>query len=174
MTYPPFSLILLLLFPAYGRILGPYKGEGKARQLKSNPQNPGCASFSLQNDLPAKTVQLITYGAPEVSFILAMGLVGDQKTFPAPGQLVTVHATLFLDDCTLIWSSRDDGEAFEFIIGEGQLIEGWERGIPQMSLGQRAVMTLSPDMGYGDTGTPDGAIPPNAALIFDVEILDIQ
>ena len=53
----------------------------------------------------------------------------------------------------------------------GQVIKGWERGIAQMSLGQRVSMTLSPDMGYGESGTEDGVIPPNATLVFDVEIL---
>ena len=54
------------------------------------------------------------------------------------------------------------------------MIEGWDRAIAQMSLGQRVSLTLSPDMGYGEHGTEDGAIPPNAALVFDVEILNIQ
>ena len=56
----------------------------------------------------------------------------------------------------------------------GEVIEGFERGIAQMSLGQRVSLTLSPDMGYGEEGAGDGVIPPNAALIFDVEILNIQ
>ena len=54
------------------------------------------------------------------------------------------------------------------------MIEGWDRAIAQMSLGQRVSLTLSPDMGYGEEGAGDGVIPPNAALIFDVEILTIE
>ena len=87
---------------------------------------------------------------------------------------MTVHYALYLDDCTFIESSRDDGETFSFTIGEGLVIEGWERGIPQMSLGQRASLTLSPDMAYGEAGAGDGVIPPNATLVFDVEILNIE
>merc|ERR1719318_468117 len=167
------SVLLLCFCSVHGNSLGPYKGAGNKGRATQSPQNPSCASFDRQ-DLPAETVQLITYGAPEVSWILAMGLTGDQKTFPSPGQEVTAHHVLYLDDCTFIGSSRDDGEPFTFIIGEGQVIEGWERGIAQMSLGQRVAMTLSPDMGYGESGTEDGAIPPNATLVFDVEILNIQ
>ena len=63
---------------------------------------------------------------------------------------------------------------FFIIVVLGQVIEGWERGIYQMSLGQRVSMTLSPDMGYGESGTEDGGIPPNATLVFDVEILNIE
>ena len=112
-------------------------------------------------------------------------------TFPAAGQQVTAHYALFLDDCTFIESSRDDGEAFTFIIGvgkfrnrlneflnlciiQGQVIEGWERGLAQMSLGQRVSMTLSPDMAYGEAGAGDGVIPPNATLVFDIEVLKIE
>ena len=61
-----------------------------------------------------------------------------------------------------------------FIWITGEVIEGFERGIGQMSLGQRASLTLSPDMGYGEEGAGEGVIPPNAALIFDVEILNIE
>merc|ERR1719305_954269 len=87
---------------------------------------------------------------------------------------VVAHYTLFLDDCTLIESSRDNGgEPFEFVTGIGQVIEGWEVAIPQFSLGQRAVVTLSPDMAYGEDGAGEGVIPPNATLIFDIEIVNI-
>merc|ERR1719334_1501211 len=154
----------LPLFPLVTCSLGPFRGGNR----KFNPQNPSCVSFSLQDNLPAETVQLITYGAPEVSVTLAMGLTGDQKTFPKPGQVVTAHYALFLDSCVFIESSRASGEPFSFVIGEGQVIEGWERGIAQMSLGQRASLTLSPDMAYGENGAGDGIIPPNATLVFDV------
>merc|ERR1711928_45843 len=152
-------------------LVGPYRGRATSR---SSPQNPSCVWFTLQDNLPAETVQIITYGAPEMSAYLALSLSGDQKTFPQRGQTVRAHYTLFLDDCTLIESSRDNGgEPFEFVTGIGQVIEGWEVAIPQLSLGQRAAVTLSPDMAYGEDGAGDGVIPPNAALIFDIEIVSI-
>merc|ERR1711892_1318114 len=132
------ALFFLLATIAAGSELGPYRGL----KNRMNPANPGCVSFTFQDDLPAETVQLITYGAPEYSTVLAMGLTGDQMTFPSSGQEVTAHYALYLDDCSFIESSRDDGAPFTFTIGEGQVIEGWERGIAQMSLGQRVSMTL--------------------------------
>ena len=54
------------------------------------------------------------------------------------------------------------------------VIAGWDAAVPQMSLGQRAVVTLSPDMAYGEEGAGDGVIPPNATLIFDIEIINIE
>lgn len=151
--------------------LGPYKGL----PTRSSPQNPSCVWFALQDNLPAGTVQIITYGAPEVSAYLAMSLAGDQSTFPQPGQTVTAHYVLHLDDCTFIESSRDNGgEPFSFQVGTGMVIAGWDAAVPEMSLGQRAVVTLSPDMAYGEEGAGDGVIPPNATLIFDIEIINIE
>merc|ERR1712241_168728 len=153
-------------------VLGPYKGL--TNPSRSSPQNPSGVRFTLQDNLPEETVQIITYGAPEMSAYLALALAGDQKTFPQRGQTVRAHYTLFLDDCTMIESSRDaEGEPFEFVTGTGQVIEGWEVAIPQLSLGQRAAVTLSPDMAYGEEGAGDGVIPPNAAIIFDIEIVSI-
>jgi len=153
-------------------VLGPYKGL--TNPARSSPQNPSCVWFTLQDNLPEETVQIITYGAPEMSAYLALSLAGDQKTFPQHGQTVRAHYTLFLDDCTMIESSRDNGgEPFEFVTGIGQVIEGWEVAIPQLSLGQRAAVTLSPDMAYGEAGAGEGVIPPNATLVFDIEIVSI-
>merc|ERR1711936_1087948 len=164
---------LLLISCSYASTLGPYQGlDNKRTAIK--PQNPACVWFTLQDNLPAETVQIITYGAPEMSTYLTLSLFGDQKTFPQRGQTVRAHYTLFLDDCTLIESSRDNGgEPFEFVTGIGQVIEGWEVAIPQLSLGQRASVTLSPDMAYGEAGAGEGVIPPNATLIFDIEIIGI-
>lgn len=70
-------------------------------------------------------------------------------------------------------SSRDRDKPFKFKIGKQEVIRGWEEGIVQMSLGQRAKLTCSPDYAYGNKGHP-GIIPPNATLIFDVELLSLE
>ncbi|XP_035764548.1 peptidyl-prolyl cis-trans isomerase FKBP1B [Neolamprologus brichardi] len=70
-------------------------------------------------------------------------------------------------------SSRDRNKPFKFKIGHSEVIKGWEEGVAQMSLGQRAKITCTPDMAYGTTGHP-GVIPPNATLIFDVELLKLE
>ena len=70
-------------------------------------------------------------------------------------------------------SSRDRGKPFEFRLGMGEVIRGWDEGVVQMSVGQRAKLTVSPDFGYGSKGA-GGVIPPNATLIFDVELLSFK
>uniref|UniRef100_U3JTD5 peptidylprolyl isomerase n=1 Tax=Ficedula albicollis TaxID=59894 RepID=U3JTD5_FICAL len=70
-------------------------------------------------------------------------------------------------------SSRDRNKPFKFVMGKQEVIRGWEEGVAQMSVGQRAKMTISPDYAYGSTGHP-GIIPPNATLIFDVELMKLE
>lgn len=98
---------------------------------------------------------------------------GDNATFPQLGQTVTVHYTGRLTDGTVFDSSRNRGEPFQFKIGLGQVIRGWDEGVAQMSIGQQAVLTCSPDFAYGSRGYP-GIIPPMSILEFDVELLGIS
>jgi len=98
---------------------------------------------------------------------------GDGSTFPKNGQKITCHYVLTLTNGKKIDSSRDRGKPFEFNIGRGEVIAGWENGLSQMSVGQRAKLTISPDMGYGAKGVP-GCIPPNSVLVFDVELIKVS
>lgn len=98
---------------------------------------------------------------------------GDNKTYAKPGQTVVVHYTGTFPDGKKFDSSRDRGKPFETKIGVGQVIKGWDEGFTKLSLGQRAKLTISPDMGYGAAGA-GGVIPPNATLVFDVELLAIK
>ncbi|XP_075236401.1 peptidyl-prolyl cis-trans isomerase Fkbp12 [Lycorma delicatula] len=98
---------------------------------------------------------------------------GDGQTYPKTGQTVVVHYTGTLENGVKFDSSRDRGLPFKFRLGKGEVIKGWDQGVSQMCVGQRAKLTCSPDFAYGSRGHP-GIIPPNATLIFDVELIKVE
>ncbi|KAF9650176.1 peptidyl-prolyl cis-trans isomerase [Thelephora ganbajun] len=94
-------------------------------------------------------------------------------TFPKKGDKVSIHYVGTLDDGKKFDSSRDRGVEFETEIGVGKVIKGWDEGVPQLSLGERAVLIATADYAYGARGFPP-VIPPNATLRFEVELLGIN
>ncbi|XP_072045098.1 peptidyl-prolyl cis-trans isomerase FKBP1A-like [Amphiura filiformis] len=99
--------------------------------------------------------------------------VGGDAPQPKKGQTVVVHYTGTLTNGKKFDSSRDRGKPFKFPLGEGRVIRGWDEGVGQLKVGERATLTCSPDYAYGERGHP-GVIPPNATLVFDVELLGIE
>lgn len=98
---------------------------------------------------------------------------GDGKTFPSVGDTVTIHYTGTLENGKKFDSSRDRGKPFQCSIGVGQVIKGWDIGIPKLSVGTQAKLTIPGHEAYGPRGFP-GLIPPNATLVFDVELLGVN
>jgi len=120
----------------------------------------------------SSTIQLFEKPAASMGVTVETLAEGDGATFPKPGQRVNVHYTGTLTDGSKFDSSRDRGSPFSFTIGQGQVIKGWDEGVAQMSVGQRAKLTCTSDYAYGDRGIPS-VIPEKATLLFDVELISI-
>ena len=99
-------------------------------------------------------------------------IVGDGEEAIA-GQTVEVHYTGWLTDGTKFDSSHDRNETFSFKLGGGQVIAGWDQGVAGMKIGGARKLTIPPEMGYGERGA-GGVIPPNATLVFKVELIGLS
>src|SRR5579859_562800 len=100
-------------------------------------------------------------------------LVEGSGATAAAGQSVTVHYTGWLTDGRKFDSSRDRGQPFAFRLGGGQVIRGWDEGVQGMKVGGKRKLTIPAELGYGARGA-GGVIPPNATLVFEVELLGVN
>jgi FKBP-type peptidyl-prolyl cis-trans isomerase len=98
--------------------------------------------------------------------------IGDGAVATA-GQTVSVHYTGWLENGTKFDSSKDRDDPFNFRLGAGSVIRGWDEGVAGMKVGGVRRLTIPPQLGYGDRGA-GGVIPPKATLVFEVELLAIQ
>ena len=132
-------------------------------------QQPAAAPAPVQPAAPAEPAVLVTD---------VVAGIGDEAL---PGMVVIVHYTGWLYDPAATEhrgrkfdSSRDRGQPFSFHLGAGRVIRGWEQGIPGMKVGGTRRLVIPPDLAYGPRGAGDGVIPPNATLLFEVELLAVE
>jgi peptidylprolyl isomerase len=140
-----------------------------------------CGDGEEASPTPTEPATQVEGGPPAVSgepTVTASGLqfidieVGTGDS-PQTGQTVEVHYTGWLVDGTKFDSSLDRGEPFSFAIGTGRVIQGWDEGVATMKVGGERRLIIPAELGYGERGYPP-VIPPNAQLIFDVELLAIR
>lgn len=151
-------------------------------EAAQNSQSAPTTSGSATTTTPAPTDAAAPSGDASGGKVhkLASGLqyedliVGSGK-MAEPGMNVSVHYTGWLTDAakTKFDSSLDRGQPFQFQLGGGQVIQGWDEGVKGMRIGGKRKLTIPPDLGYGARGA-GGVIPPNATLVFDVELLDVK
>ena len=106
----------------------------------------------------------------ESGFMMNSIFPGDGKIFPKKGMFARVHFVGKLNDGRVFESSRRRKRPFEFKVGAGHVIPGWDAAIRRMSVGERAVVHISPELGYGPEGRPP-LVPPNADLEFEIELI---
>ncbi len=127
----------------------------------------GCGADSQPGDIEVGET-VTTASGLEFELLEAGG--GDN---PRPGDIVIVDYVAMLEDGTMVDSSMFQGEAATFQLGQGQVILGWEEGILMMRVGDRAQLTIPPELAYGAEGNPP-MVPPNATMIFDLTLLAIE
>jgi FKBP-type peptidyl-prolyl cis-trans isomerase len=106
------------------------------------------------------------------SLVVEDQVVGDGAAAKS-GDVVTVHYTGWLTDGTKFDSSLDRNQPFTFVLGQRQVIAGWDQGVAGMKVGGKRKLTIPPDLGYGARGAGE-VIPPNATLVFEVQLLEID
>jgi peptidylprolyl isomerase len=134
-------------------------------------------SFAITTEAsPAKENIKMAQAAQEVTTPTGLKytdeVVGNGPS-PRNGQTVVVHYTGWLTNGTKFDSSLDRGQPFTFPLGQGQVIKGWDEGVASMKVGGKRKLVIPPDLGYGNRGA-GGVIPPNATLVFEVQLLGVQ
>jgi FKBP-type peptidyl-prolyl cis-trans isomerase len=133
------------------------------------PQGSPLVAEATTNTPPTKNVEVSENYVTTPSGLKYLDMVEGTGETPQTGQTVTVHYIGTLVDGTKFDSSRDRNRPFEFKLGAGQVIKGWDEGIATMKVGGRRQLVIPPNLGYGSRGI--GPIPPNSTLVFDVELL---
>ncbi len=160
-------------------VSGETTGASQGASATQSPEaRPAATEVVLQNDGQSETPQKSNEVKMDALTTTPSGLqyrdltVGD-GTAASQGDTAVVHYTGWLLDGTKFDSSVDRGTPFEFPIGAGRVIRGWDEGVGSMNVGGKRELIIPPDLAYGDRGA-GGVIPPGATLKFEVELLDLK
>jgi len=155
--------LILFLLVAFALIPACTQNESR-KQEEQKPQQAAARNPDLQlGEKAVKTKSGLQYE----------DMVPGSGDSPQSGKKVTVHYTGWLTDGTKFDSSVDRNEPFQFVIGTGQVIPGWDEGVMSMKIGGKRKLVIPASLGYGSAGA-GGAIPPDATLVFEVILLDIN
>ena len=153
--------------------------QAVANPMELDPDNPNPTLFAMAPDtnmadasalggpMEAEKPQVTASGLKIIDLVVGTGDVASS------GQTVAVHYRGTLEDGTQFDASYDRGTPFEFPLGAGRVIKGWDEGVQGMKVGGQRKLVIPPDLGYGSRGA-GRVIPPNATLIFEVELLEIK
>ena len=165
-------VVVLALFAATG--LGGCSKQGGSPSQGSTPSG---AQSSAQPSQPLasqeSTLATSKGNAEKTAGLVTSDEVVGEGTSAKSGDRVTVNYTGWLLDGTKFDSSKDRNQPFSFSLGAGEVIPGWDQGVAGMKVGGKRKLTVPPDLGYGTRGA-GGVIPPNATLVFEVELLKIN
>ena len=138
-----------------------------------------CGTAQAPGSAPAGGDAASVTPAPPAGYVQTE-LAAGSGTQAAKGAQVTVKYTGWIYDASkpdnkgTKFDSTDDHDPITFRLGNGEVIPGWDRGLEGMRVGGKRRLVIPPDLGYGAEGTPGGPIPPNAGLVFDVEMADVK
>jgi FKBP-type peptidyl-prolyl cis-trans isomerase FkpA len=134
----------------------------------------GLSSCSKKSEDAAAPAASTGAAAPQGGGLIIEEVKLGDGVVATKGKTVSVHYTGVLTNGTKFDSSLDRGQPIVFALGTGRVIKGWDQGIEGMKVGGKRKLTIPPELAYGARGTPGGPIPPNATLVFDVELVAVQ
>ena len=169
--------MVLISFMLIGCSSAPKTEETQpAAQPAPTAQAPEPAKAPAESPTPEAATKTAPAGPKTIatsSGLKYQDLVVGKGSLPTAGKRVRVHYTGWLTDGTKFDSSVDRNTPFDFALGRGEVIPGWDEGVASMRVGGKRKLTIPPQLAYGSRGA-GGVIPPNATLVFEVELLAVQ